>query len=202
MTISEYIKSKRKETKKFIVNSCNDFNISKTIQNEIIKNYFLYENQHKYIEKIKYIYAFIYLYSKKNSLPLTINDISKNYYYNRDVINAYKIIKKNLGIKIIYCNDLLIYVKRFSREFGLNKIQEKRANEIIELVKSSNDFNESPLTIVGSCIYIVSLVDKLNIKITDICDKLNISENCISKCYRKILDKFGKEKGDKYEEKN
>lgn len=138
--------------------------------------------------------ALVYIIARNQGNPRSLDEISEAANISkRDLGKTYRYIARELDLRIVPVNPE-DFIPRYSNKLGLSGETQARARKIIFDARDEGLLSgRSPEGIVGSAIYVASLLEGEDITQRRIADEIGITEVTIRKGYNNIAEGLGLE---------
>jgi len=137
----------------------------------------------------KLIAACVYVASKMQDMPKTLNEVAEASKLDKHVIaKTYKLLLRRLGMKLMPTSPV-DFVGRFASELGLNPdIQTKTVKMIEKIQKMGLNSGKNPTSLAAVSLYITALLNKTKVTQTKIAKVSGITETTLRNRCKEMLD--------------
>jgi len=136
--------------------------------------------------------ACIYIASKLNTMPKTLNEICATARLDKkSIAKTYKLLLRNLEIKIMPSNPY-DFLGRFTSELKLDaKIQTDAAKIIKQIEKIGANSGKNPTSLAATSLYLATLKNKTRVTQKQISDVSGITETTLRNRCKEMMKKLG-----------
>lgn len=145
----------------------------------------------------KLIAACVYIASKMQDMPKTLNEVAEATKLNKHVIaKTYKLVIRKLGMKLMPTSPI-DFIGRFASDLGLNAdIQTKTVKMIEKIIKMGLNSGKNPTSLAAVSLYITALLNKTKVTQTKIAKVSGITETTLRNRCKEILKALNIKKKD------
>ena len=145
----------------------------------------------------KLIAACVYVASKMQDMPKTLNEVAEATKLDKHVIaKTYKLLLRKLEMRLVPSSPI-DFVGRFASDLGLNpEIQTKTVQMIEKIQKMGLNSGKNPTSLAAVSLYITSLLNKTKVTQTKIAKVSGITETTLRNRCKEILKELNIKKRD------